>query len=82
METLNYMVKALKDSQSISPLQTKVTQMREVVLNNRMALNVLTVMLQNLDWILVEEPSGTWRFWRIGGLCDTSALRGDHSPKV
>ena len=45
MELLNkYMVKALNDTQCrISLLNTKVTQMRKAVLQNRMALKVLTV---------------------------------------
>ena len=29
-----------------------------------------------------EEPSGTWRSWKAGGLFYTGVLRGYHSPEV
>lgn len=51
LETLNkYTLKALHDSQnSIALLATKVTQMREAVLQNRTVAGVLTA-----------APGGTW----------------------
>ena len=30
----------------------------------------------------VEEPSGTRRSWKEGGLFHTGGLRGDHSPEL
>ena len=29
-----------------------------------------------------EEPSGSQRSWKVGGLFYTGGLRGDHSPEV
>lgn len=41
----------------------------------------ITIMETGLDHP-TEEPSGTQRSWKVGGLFYTGGFRGDRSPEV